>query len=374
MTDEGEMTLGVRLQALGIEEFIAEIKQSITDLLPGEKTDSVPKDFAEESKEGDKKKEDEKKSGMLGALGKIGGKLAIITIIMKVFQKAFGDVLKLFMDLIGAFIKPIADLLLIIFAPVIRLIYTYLLIPFYQYVYPIIMDISKMWNDFIDNFSWAELQDSLEEGLNNLIEWLNGGVESIREWWAGIEQKWDDFKGAIGDYFAGLWNKFISWGSNLLTGIWEWFSSIPDYLSDLWGRFVSWAVGGLTDVKNFLVDGFKGLVSGFINGLSGAVSWLGNFIIGGITKIIDGFKRLIAGFINAIIDGINVIIRGINAVIRGVTAGLGSQFKQISRIEVDVNVKDDGSGNNMNNDNYRDLAEVMAETIQKASYKYVSVG
>lgn len=201
-------------------------------------------------------------ASMIAKLSVIISTLLILFEVLKSLSPIVA-ILKLIVTMLVLFLRPIAELLLVLVKPILVIMLRYLLIPFYQYVMPIVRKFGK----FIDSLFYQEGDQSkinldniliLFPGLKGLLDLLSGKFfEDIEQ----VKMQLSDLYTTITIFFEDLMSSI---GNILSTKI----ESIKNFVSESWET-----------IQNIVADIMTGLVD-FINS---KLSILGIKIGGGST-------------------------------------------------------------------------------------------
>lgn len=173
------------------------------------------------------------------------------------------------------------------------------------------------------------------EGFRNFI---NGIVNSIKEFFTSLGQKIAEIIQNIGTFFTNLWNSIVEGAKAVIQGIIDVFVSIPNWiynniiapidrlLAELWNGFISGAKRAWEGVKSVfskVADFFGNIFKKAWEGVKAV------FSVGG--KIFDGIKD---GIVTAFKTVVNAIIKGINKVVSLPFKAINKVLNTLRNVEI----------------------------------------
>ena len=232
------------------------------------------------------------------------------------------------------FIRPFADFMMLVLMPVMIIIMKYIAIPFYQYIYPKLMDVLKLIEPYLPDLAnviivilgvlflfivafggplWGLVMTVIMLLALGVVLWRL--YEKLMNWLFDVIPQVIDF---IRDV---IWEKgirvAIDWIVKIAVGVWEFLSKIPGFI---WEKAIKPAVDFILEKVDMVINFLSPIVMGIWNFLSmlvntivdfvtNLVSWLWEAVVKPIAEDIERIMTALWGVVEALFGPVVAVVR-----------------------------------------------------------------
>lgn len=272
-------------------------------------------------------------TGLLGKInmgigGMFTGILSIVALLTTIVGSSeyLQEILKLLQTGIALIFRPIGDFIAMLLKPFIVLFLRQVVVPWIQYIYPLIKKFGAWWEATVMKFFENPLE-SLQGLADYLWNLISGGLTALKDGiimglsglFSGITS---GIKAAI-KFVQDAWDAFVKW----LTDGAKW---VYEQVKKAWETFIQWVVDGATWIYDQIVKAWEG----FVKWISDGATWIYNEIVkawkGFIKWVEDGAKWIgeaIQTFIDHLSDAWGSFVDWIKKTGRDIYATLSKAWK-----------------------------------------------